>query len=605
MLRSFSRIGLICIATLLAGCPMQSNIKTPQPQFTSQEIQQAEQNARELMARYKLWREDSSPMLMAYRGQKQQYDQWDDLSLEFEESQHRDLLKFQQQIMDIQEKALPADLKLSLRILDYQITTTIEGYQYRLYNYPLNQMFGLHTEIPNFLVNIHQIDTIKDARDFISRVWGVDDLFDQLLVQIRQREQAGIIPPRFVMESIIDASENILKGYPIQRTDEEHIIWTAFKEKIAKLDLYPSTVDVLEYDLKRALQRGLKRGYEALIKHYKTVLTDASPDTGFSQFEGGKTYYQFALRSATTTNMNAETLHQLGKQQIKAIHQEITGLLPQLGFTTLDELFEYTRNDDSIFYKDGKEAINDTKKYIRAINAQLGNLFLNIPNVGVEVKPVETYREESAPVAFYQSPSEDGSRPGRYYMNLSKLNEMPKFQFEALTYHETLPGHHLQIIYAQQSKNIPAFRRHIHFTAYSEGWGLYAEKLGKELGGYQDPWNEYGRLLMNLWRAMRLVLDTGLHHYGWTLEDALAYRLENTPFSKQDSINAIKRYLVMPGQATAYMVGKLKLEQYREQAKQTVGFGFDERTYHTHLLEMGPMPLSLLESELQKWAQQQ
>ncbi|QIZ84408.1 DUF885 domain-containing protein [Bermanella marisrubri] len=584
---------------------MQSEITNAQPQFSSQEIQQAEQNTRELMARYKLWREDSSPMLMAYRGQKQQYDQWDDLSLEFEESQYRDLLKFQQQIMDIQEQALPSDLKLSLRILDYQVATTIEGYQYRLYNYPLNQMFGLHTEIPNFLINIHRIDTIKDARDFISRVWGVEDLFDDLLVQIRQREEAGIIPPRFVMESVINASEKILEGYPIQRTDDEHMIWIAFKEKIAKLNLYTSTEKVLESDLKRALQRGFKRGYQSLIKHYKTVLADASLDTGFSQFDGGNAYYQFALRSATTTNMDAETLHQLGKQQIQVIHQEITDLLPQLGFTTLDELFKYTRTDDGIYYNDGKQAISDTKEYIRTINTQLGNLFLNIPNIGIEVRPVESYREDSAPIAFYQSPSEDGSRPGRYYMNLNKLNEMPKFQFEALTYHETLPGHHLQIIYAQQSKNIPAFRRHIHFTAYSEGWGLYAEKLGKELGGFKNPWNEYGRLLMNLWRAMRLVLDTGLHHYGWTLEEALAYRLENTPFSEQDSINAIKRYLVMPGQATAYMVGKLKLEQYREQTKQTVGFGFDERAYHTHLLEMGPMPLSLLESELEKWAQQQ
>lgn len=605
MLRSFSRIGLICFTVLLAGCPMQSQVKNSQPQFTQQEMQQAEQKARELMARYKLWREDSSPMLMAYRGIKQQYDQWDDLSLEFEESQHRDLLKFQQQIMDIPEQALPADIALSLRILDYQVALAIEGYQYRLYNYPLNQMFGLHTEIPSFLINIHRIDTIKDARDFISRVWAVDDLFEDLLVQIRQREAAGIIPPRFVMESIIDASENILQGYPIQRSDDEHMIWIAFKEKIAKLGLYPSTEKVLEYDLKRALQRGFKKGYQSLIKHYKTVLNDASPNTGFSQFDGGKKYYEFALRSATTTNMSAEAIHQLGKQQIENIHLQIVELLPQLGFTTLDELFEYTRSDESIFYENGEQAIADTKQFIKTINGQLGSVFANIPNIGLEVKAVEAYREDSAPVAFYQSPSQDGSRPGRYYMNLSKLDEIPKFQFEALTYHETLPGHHLQIIYAQQNKNIPAFRRHIHFTAYSEGWGLYAEQLAKELGGYKDPWNEYGRLLMSLWRAMRLVLDTGLHHYGWTLEEALAYRLDNTPFSEKDSTNAIKRYLVMPGQATAYMVGKLKIDEYRAAAEQSIGYGFNSKAFHTHLLELGPMPLSLLETQMGQWAKTQ
>ena len=239
------------------------------------------------------------------------------------------------------------------------------------------------------------------------------------------------------------------------------------------------------------------------------------------------------------------------------------------------------------------------------MNSQLNRAFKDIPNIPMEVLEVESYREESAPVAFYQSPSDDGKRPGRYYMNGSKLNEMPAFQFEALAYHETIPGHHLQTIYAQQSKQIPEFRRHIHFTAYSEGWGLYAETLAKELGAYQDPWNEYGRLLMELWRANRLVIDTGLHYYGWDIDKALTFRLANTPFSEEDSLNAIKRYLVMPGQATAYKVGQLKFLELKTLAEHELGRKFNLPAYHAYILNLGPLPLTLLEKEVKAWIQRQ
>ena len=271
----------------------------------------------------------------------------------------------------------------------------------------------------------------------------------------------------------------------------------------------------------------------------------------------------------------------------------------------LQAFFKKTRNDRSLYYSNGKQALNDSKHYIDELNKVLGKAFTGIPNMPMQVKPVEAYREANAPVAFYQSPSDDGSRPATYYMNFKKLDEMPKFQFEALAYHETIPGHHLQTIYALQSKELPEFRRHAHFTAYSEGWALYSEALPKELGAYQDPWNEYGRLLMELWRANRLVIDTGLHYKGWTINEALEFRLANTPFSKTDSINAIQRYLVMPGQATAYMMGQIKFKEIREKAERELGEKFNLGNYHQFLLELGPLPLTLLEQEIETYIQNQ
>jgi len=601
-INALSLPAIILGSSLLTGCQLIAQApNTPSVSYTQQEQQQAEQEARALMARYKLWQEDSSPMLQAYRGQKSNYSEWDNLTLRFEEQQFRDRQKFYQEALSIPKAALKRSTSVSLDVLQYELEQDIEAYQYRLYQYPLNPMFGLHTQVPSFMMNIHQIQTIKDARAYIDRIWGLRQLFDDLLVQVRQREAAGIIPPKFVMESVISTAEGLLQGYPITNSDDEHVLWQDFNDKIAYLDIYPESQQVLSSDLKRALQRGFAPAYRNLIRHYKTVLVDASKDTGFGQFEDGKEFYQFAVRQSTTTATDASSLHELGKQRIADIHLQIEALLPQLGFETLEQLFDHTRTGANLFYKDGDQAIEETKVYIRNINQELGKLFYDIPNMPMEVRAVEPYREASSPVAFYQPPSNDGSRPGRYYMNLSKLDELPKFQFEALTYHEALPGHHLQTIYAKNSKSIPEFRRHIQFTAYSEGWGLYAESLAQELGGYQDPWNDYGRLLMELWRAMRLVLDTGLHYYQWDIEQALEYRMSNTPFSEKDSLDAIQRYIVMPGQATSYMVGKLKLEELRDLAQSELGYRFDSAKFHTFILQLGPLPLAILEQEVKDW----
>lgn len=607
MRRPSLQASLLFTAILSAsGCQVLNQTPTQAtPVITTEQRQQEQQAAQSLIDDYSHWELASSPMLQAYRGLKTNYSKWDDISEAYQKEQFEQEKELLLRAQNINLAAIDENLALSIQLLKDQLQQDVDHYPFRLLNFPVNQMFGLHSEIPHFLMNIHQVETIEDARHYTNRVKGVAELIDELIIQLKLREAQGIRPPSFAYDSVIEACESFITGYPIERSKIHNIIWSDFLSKLAPLGLYDSSAKILKDRLEYYLKKYYKPAYSKLIKHLKEQKALASADTGLHQFENGQAYYNLRLQEITTTDLNAEQIHQLGLNEIARIKAEIEALLPKLGQSSIEALFEKTRNDKDLYFRNNQQAIAQSKAYIKSMNAQLGKAFNDIPNIPMEVLEVEAYRESSAPVAFYQSPSDDGKRPGRYYMNGSKLNEMPAFQFEALAYHETIPGHHLQTIFAQQSQSIPEFRRHNHFTAYSEGWGLYAEALAKELGAYQDPWNEYGRLLMELWRANRLVIDTGLHYYGWDIEKALAFRLANTPFSREDSLNAIKRYLVMPGQATAYKVGQLKFLELKQFAQEELGRKFNLANYHTFILQLGPLPLSLLEKEVKAWVQRQ
>jgi uncharacterized protein (DUF885 family) len=624
----------------LSACQLlQSKPLVVAPVISPQEKAHAKTSTDSLLESYAKWQLDSSPMSQAYRGLKTNYDKWDDISEKQSQKDQQQLQDFLMQAKAINQNALELDQALSLQVFIHKLEQATESFAFQYHNYPINQMYGLHTSVNSFLVNIHQIDTIKDATHYIERIYGIKPLLNQLIVQIKKREAMGIKPPAFVYENVIKTSENLLKGHPFEKkSKEQNILWESFFKKTEKLKLYSSSENVLKHKLKRALLRAYKPAYKKLIKHLKKSNLTPAKNTGFSQFDQGKAFYNLSLKHSTTSTLNAQEIHELGLQQVYNLQTQILALLPELNLpknvldsisilnnseaspdnttsdkqvlssnqlSTLKALFHYTRNESSLYYTDPQQALADSQAYIKNLNQNLSAAFGNIPDIKMQVKLVEPFREASSPVAFYQSPSDDGKRPGVYYMNASKLNEMPKFQFEALAYHETIPGHHLQIIYKLNNKNIPEFRRHSHYTAYSEGWGLYAEQLAKELGGYKKPWNEYGRLLMELWRACRLVLDTGLHAKGWDIEKALEYRLANTPFTKTDSLNAIKRYLVMPGQATAYKIGQLKLLELRAYAEEELGRSFELAKYHDFILELGPLPLNILQQQVKAWVNKQ
>ena len=320
------------------------------------------------------------------------------------------------------------------------------------------------------------------------------------------------------------------------------------------------------------------------------------------RFEDGEDYYSERLDFYTTTALDATEIHQIGLDNVARIHDEMRKILKRVGFKgSLQDFFNQVRTDEAFFFKSREAYLAVADEKLAAMDAALPKFFDTLPKAPLVVKPVEAFREKSAGKAFYQRPTPDGSRPGVYYVNLYDLNDMSSTELEALAYHEGVPGHHLQLAIQTELSGVPAFRKFASVTAYSEGWGLYSEELGKDMGFYTDPYSDFGRLGMELWRACRLVVDTGLHDMRWSREEAIAYLTENTPNPEGDIRKAIERYIVYPGQATAYMIGKLKIVELRERAQTSLGDAFSMGAFHDVILKSGPVPLNIMEQRVDEW----
>lgn len=546
-----------------------------------------------------------NPIFQTRLGIKTDYDKWQDLSEAFEAEGH-ELRKAQLQNLRTidQEKLTPANA-LNFRLMEERLLSDIEFYQWRDYDYPLNQMFGLHADVPSILINMHLITDLDDANAYISRLEKVLPLFDQLIVGLKRRADKGIIAPKFVFPMVIDDSKNLLQGAPFD-DGEDSVLFHDFKSKLDKIELDAATKVALTEHAKTALVSRVKPAYENLIGYMKTLETQADDKAGAWKFPDGEAFYNAALKQTTTTDLTADQIHTIGLSEVDRIHKEMESIKIEVGFKgSLQEFFAFMRDDEQFYYPEtaeGRQQYLDRAVQVNEeITAQLDKLFITKPASPLTIKAVEAFREKSAGKAFYQSPPPDGSRPGIYYANLYNMKEMPKYQLEALLYHEGLPGHHLQLSIAAELKDMPRFRKFSRYTAYIEGWGLYAELLPKEIGLYQDPYSDFGRLSMELWRACRLVTDTGLHAKKWTREQAIQYLVDNTPNAERDSRRAIERYIVMPSQATAYKIGMLKLLELREKAREDLGEKFDIREYHELVLRTGAVPLNILEEMVRNW----
>ncbi len=328
----------------------------------------------------------------------------------------------------------------------------------------------------------------------------------------------------------------------------------------------------------------------------------APTEDGIWRFPQGAQYYDALLAYYTTTDLTADEIHTIGLNEVERIHGEMRTIMAQVGFEgDLQAFFEFTRSDPQFYHTSREDYLAEVEQVLAAMTARLPDYFITLPQYPLQVKAVEAFREQSAGKAFYQSPAPDGSRPGTYYVNLYNLNDMSRNELEALAYHEGLPGHHLQRAIQTGLGDLPPFRRFGGFTAYTEGWGLYSEELGKDMGFYTDPYSDFGRLQMELWRACRLVVDTGIHSKRWSREEAIAYLAENTPNPPGDIEKAIERYIVYPGQATAYTIGKIRIMELRERARTVLGEDFDIREFHEVVLVNGPVPLDVLEEQVDAW----
>lgn len=590
---------LLLGSLLISGCgPKTAEPSAVVPTVAQQQVDMNER-ANQLFEQIFNERVQRNPVLQTSLGIKDDYDKWQDLSdAAFEAElaltrQHLALLEA------IDVAALDPQTRLSYQLMHKQLQEMLEDARWRLYSYPVNQMFGVHSQVPALLINQHKIDSVDDAKAYIARLNAVPELFRQLQHLLTQSAEAGIIVPKFVFPHLYSASENLLQGAPFSEQGDSTLL-ADFSSKVAALPLTEHEQKLLLDEARVALITSVGPAYRSLISFLQQLEQQAGTDDGVWRFPEGAAFYQNRLARMTTTDYSAEQIHQLGLQQVERIHGEMRQIMQQVGFAgDLAEFFVFMREAPQFYYPDTEEGraayLAEATAVIDHMRTRLDELFLVKPKAEMIVKAVEPFREQTAGKAFYQRPSMDGSRPGVYYANLYRMSDMPKYQLEALAYHEGIPGHHMQLAIAQELDGIPKFRRFGGATAYIEGWGLYSELLPKEIGLYQDPYSDFGRLAMELWRAARLVVDTGIHAKKWSREQAIQYLVDNTPNPEGDAVKAIERYIVMPGQATAYMVGMIKLLELRELAKTELGERFDIREFHNVVLKNGAVPLDVLE----------
>lgn len=550
-----------------------------------------------------------SPEQQTFLGRKTNYDQWDDPSDAAAGEDHRiRMAKLAEMRATFDPEKLDANARLSYRLFEYSAERAEKFFSYRNHWYRFSHFRAPHSSAPAFLINQHRIDSVADAEAYIARLDGLKANFAGHRQVAEDQFARGIYAPKWSYAKMIDTAHNVITGAPFDKSGKPSTILADFTEKLGKLDAPAATKAAMKKRAEKALLASVKPAYQDLIAMFERQMAAASDGDGAWKLPDGDAYYDAQLERMTTTAMTADEIHALGLKETARIHGEMDAIREKVGFKgDLKAFFAYMRDDPGkrFTYPDTEEGraryLAEATAMIDTMRGRLDELFITKPKADMIVKRVEPFREKSAGKAFYQRPAPDGSRPGVYYANLYEMASMPTYQMEALAYHEGIPGHHMQIAIAQELQNVPSFRRFGGFTAYSEGWGLYSEWIGKEIGFYSDPYSDFGRLAMELWRAGRLVVDTGLHRKKWTREEAIQWLVDNTPNADGDATTSIERYAVMPGQATAYKIGMLKIQELRARAEKKLGKKFDVREFHDEVLKYGPVPLAILEENIDGW----
>lgn len=516
---------------------------------------------------------------------------------ESDQFQRRQLAKVEKNLAllrSYQRENLTADQQLSYDIMEWFLVDTVKGKEFMYHNYPVNQLFGIQNQLPSFMASTHQINSKRDAEYYILRLAQFRRKFQQILEGLTIREQMGVIPPRFVFDKVLTE----MQGF-VDTPVEENILYTTMVEKLAKIPGLDSKIrDTLAAKTKGTIAYSVYPAYQLLIDYFTKLLPQSTTDAGIWKLPQGSAYYQHLLRRYTTTDLTAQEIHNLGLSEVSRIQGQMQEILADLGYTgkPVVELMKDLSHEQRFNYPDNSESreqvLKDYQQMIDTISGKLDHLFDIRPKAAVKVERIPKFKEKTAPGAYYSTPAMDGSRPGVFYANLLKLPI--KFDMETLAFHEAIPGHHFQLAVQQELRGLPTFRKIIPFTAYAEGWALYAEKLAYEHNLFSDEFSILGYLSSELFRAVRLVVDTGLHHKAWSREQAIEYMISNTCSDEVSVIIEVERYIVMPGQATAYKIGELEILRLREKARQELGEAFDIREFHNTLLKNGSVPLKIL-----------
>jgi uncharacterized protein (DUF885 family) len=494
---------------------------------------------------------------------------------------------------------------LSTDIMDYFLDDLARAEKFRFHGYPLNQMFGVQSELPNFMMTIHPVVSKLESRNYVKRLNLFEVKFDQVLEGLKIREEKGVLPPRFVIRRVLDEMTAFV-GQPASSNP----LYTVFKDKLSKLDkVNERDRETLLAETEVAITQSVYPAYQKFIAYFTELEQKATTDDGVWKLPEGNEYFAHCLRSHTTTAYTPEQVHEIGLKEVNRIEGEMGVILNKLGYQDFKnapkKLAEFGK-EERFLYPNTDEgrlaAMAEYQRILDEMDAGLDPYFAVRPKAALKVERVPEFREKGSAGAYYQQGDLSGTRPGVFYANLRDMNEIQKFGMKTLSYHEGIPGHHFQIAIAQELKGVPFFRRMVPFTAYIEGWALYAEKLAREIDFYKDdPYGELGYLDSELFRAVRLVVDTGIHYKKWTRKQAIEYMEQHTASAHESIVSEIERYIVMPGQACAYKMGEIKMVELRDKARKALGDKFDLRRFHDVVLKNGAMPLNILERVVEEY----
>ena len=547
-----------------------------------------------------------SPESQTALGLKTNYDKLDDFT------DAADVRRFElaeRQLAEMRAQFAPDRLgqqaRLSFRLFETQVERARRQHPFRAYGFPVSTNGSPAGDIPVFLVNQHRVDSVADARAYIARIIESERVMREVAQTMRDQAARGIVPPRMVFKPAREDASKVISGAPFTR-GEDSTLFADFKKKVAALDAPAAEKTKLVADAEAALAGPFRRGFVTLFAALDEIEPKAKGNDGAWSLPNGGAYYAARLAQNTTTDLTADQIHRIGLDQVAAIRAEMEVVKRRIGFSgTLESFFDAIRNDPKFKFPNtaaGREQyLTQARGVVAKMMAAAPRWFHTLPKAALEVRAVEPWREGTAAVAFYNRPAPDGSRPGIYYVNLADMNQVQSVQLEAIAVHEGAPGHHFQIARAQELQGLPKFRRFGGYSAYSEGWGLYTERLAKEMGAYIDPNAEFGMLSLQMWRAIRLVTDTGLHSKRWTRERAIEYFRANSSLSQLDIEREVNRYINNPGQATSYMIGQLKIAELRRRAENALRDRFDIRDFHEVVLGNGAVPLGVLEEEVNRY----
>ena len=540
------------------------------------------------------WGLREDPLLASHLGDPRYNDRWPDASLKAFERRHAHRQEVLKKLDAINTQNLSHDDKLNYRLFRRQYENDVEEFPYRWHLIPVNPRDGIQDA--GSLADVLRFASLKSYEDWLTRINTFPAYMDETIELMRAGIREKMLLPKVVMErvpaqirrQIVDDPEKSQFYKPFQNYPDE--IALADRDRLTSL-------------AKEAIAGRIVPAYRKFAEFFEKEYLPACPEkVGARQLPHGQELYAFRARQFTTTRLTPQEIHDIGLSEVRRIRAEMEQVVKEVAFQgTFQQFLEKLRTDPQFYFKDANELLAAYQVLCKKIDPQLPKLFRKLPRIPYGVEPIPAHMAPDTTTAYYRPPSADGSRAGMYFVNLYRPEVRPKYEMEALSLHEAVPGHHLQIALATELAGLPTFRRFTSFTAYVEGWALYAERLGPDLGLYQDPYSKFGQLTYEMWRAVRLVVDTGMHSMKWTRQEAIDFFAENTAKTEHDIANEIDRYISWPGQALAYKIGELKIRELRARAAKDLGDAFDVREFHEVILGQGAVPLDILEELVVAW----